>query len=184
MREDEFGITGSDEVYVDSTIWDEDRRNRYGSALVALIYGNGNYVDSPYVPKGRYREGDRIRIEKGIKGAFEEIMKSEPVGQRNENKTATPKIKFDPNLSGEYNIDRALGKSGNDVTVTTEYIDDQTGRPIEKMTKSLQVHGYHAEPPKKFMKNLQEKYPQLFGLMQLVVTYEAEKRRAVSIPTQ
>lgn len=185
MREDEFGITGSYEVYVDSTIWTEDRRNRYGGALLALIYGRGGYVGSPYVPKGRYREGDRVKIDTGIIDAFREIMKSEPVGQRAENRTATPRITFTPNLSGEYDLDKVLNRSGNDIAVTTEYIDDQTGKPIERMTKTYKFMDILKNLPKKFITNMQkpdkdggnEKYRQLFGLVQLVVTYEAEKSK-------
>ena len=180
LRPEEFGIVGTYQVIADPRIWSTERRIRYGNAVRALIYG-GDSVNAPYVKPTRNNPREEIYFNngKGLINALKAISKSEPVGQRKDNITATPVFRFQPELNlRRYNMNSDLRVNDNDVTVTVMYINDATGEEIPKMTKKFPFRTILQNLPKKILTSLQEGYKDLFGTTQLVATYEREVEKA------
>lgn len=158
MRPDAFGIVGSYEVMDKGGRPSDASLYAYGFALDRLLLGGG-VLENPYF--GVDRDGKQIRKEvphRGLISVFPEILTSESVGQRKDNRTATPQITFYENGCG--------------VNVRLTYRDDQSGMDIEEMTKTFPFKEILTKLPKKILKSFQEKHPILFGLVQLVTAYE------------
>lgn len=170
MQDDPLDIVGSYELYAKPT-WTQRRIDRYGSALYAIIYGDGRVLDEVYA-RGK---NHILNIDKGIEDVFASACVSEPVGRRDENRTATPSVSYRPSPSDfSSTSERWFSEHDNDFDVIISYIDDKTGEEIGEMRKVFGFRNILKSLPKRIMKKLQESAPQTFSAIQNVVLYENE----------
>ncbi len=148
-------------------------------------------VGSPYVPN---KEKWKPVPKGGFGGAINNITKTESIGKRDDNVTGRMYVNLENPRMEDYEIDNDTYKDiapydyvvkfNYRVDMPDDYYRTRSGDPVhdkydnalkfvhEKLNKTVGFLNFIKDAPKKILKELQAKYPVLYGQIQAVIDYE------------
>ncbi|HPE06183.1 MAG TPA: hypothetical protein PLW50_00480 [Smithellaceae bacterium] len=174
LRYDPNDLVGVYDITVgDTGLFSDDHIYTYATTMYQMLYGSHEVIGSPYVQNIKENAHP---VPVGLIAAVQELFDYEFVGQRKENIKGKLSMSVTPEQAAalrttQDDIVRQIRANGNDFTFGFYYVT-KDGEILDRGSSSFNFMEWTQKAPKKLKKKLQEKYPILFGQLELVSSYE------------
>lgn len=187
LKPDDLDIVGVYDVTDGATgMWGSEHIWTYANTMRKILWGSNEVIGKPYM---HVREESKWKpVPVGLVDAVNQIsMESPPelVGERKRNLRGRLKMRVTPGEADVYHrvdpfdynkntidhVVKLLKRNGGDFVIDLYYVDEE-GRVIPEKASRFKLIEAMNKMPGKLKKNLQAKYPVLFGQLSAVIEIE------------